>query len=340
MTRRYGSTLFWSGAARIIASVVVVILVVSLVTYYLLPRERSTFIEARTSIARLTIAEDSDWRLPATAWCGRVRASRNEDGQVPTGQICGVAPEIAPPGAVDIRWPGGAVIELIRRGTGPLEIRVEDLPGGGPIEAIGLQGSVRVSPGVRAVMPADILQNLAAVPFAGTVEIGDRIESGANEILYEGRYQFRERLMARKSSDVVAADDLMPGDSVVIFDQNAENPMEVTGFVSPPEPGEKGFLVIASAAQKGIWPALRVGRHGFATSDIVPGWTDRALADQFTLALVAILGFGAAIMTIIVGIHDLLAGRSSTAQPRSESAVAEASPKERADPPEDLKPEG
>lgn len=281
------------------------LLLIGLGVYYLAPLERSVFVEATTERALVVMTQDEQWRLSDAVLCGPTpRGRASGEGMLEAGSICGNGSLLAE-GRSTVEWPAGASLEVRRRGPGPAEVRLIAASERQPSAVIDGQKHELAS-GYRLILRENVVAALGAMPFVGRLVIGKGVSSGTNAVLRAGSYELRERLPFRPRPDITTQGALRPGDVVSIEDAAGED-VPVQGFLASPLAEETGLTVVGSAASSQRGLALSVARHGFAPTRIEPKWSDRALADQVTYALVVVMTVVLTFLSLAVHVRDLVA---------------------------------
>ncbi|MEM9781226.1 MAG: hypothetical protein AAF899_02015 [Pseudomonadota bacterium] len=341
--------------------VTLVTLMAAMFVYYHFSEDRSLVLEARTESLRVNATERTAWRLPGATVCAplpfrperRTPAAPETDtapADRPASDGTGAAGpcgdvEMATTGVVTIRWAKHDVFEARRRGLGGLEIVLrepsaqdrEERDREETDETIGVteiavdNRPLEVPDGGRIVVPTARFADLGALPFQGKVSIGSAIEDGGRGVLLDGRVEWREVFWLRSRSERVREERLFRGD-VVSIKTGAGDRAEVSGFISPADPEQLGMYVAGGAGSQtsSQRPLLELIRHGFLPTRLEPSWSNRALADQFVLAVVALVTAGVTLLTLVNGLHDALVGSDPAEPPTGEPQKGEpaASPHE------------
>lgn len=292
---------------------------------YLSPRPRSFAVDAQTRAVTFSFLGNSmnGWRLPGALVCLRkeVRSVASGDTAPDDAALCDPRLyELLRLGDIEMTWPDGTVVVLLRTGTGPVEILVSEIGASAPeVDGIALSRSSRI-----VVTDRGSLDNLI-LPFSATITIGGVPGPGSQDALISGTFEVREAMPTQERHVPLMTGPLFPGDQVRIVGDDTSN--EASSNIDIP--------VYGFAVPRGIEPGLQVAAYTppsrsalrldrFAADPIftVPTWIDRLVHDPILIGITAAAGIVGGLAGALNGILDLLR-RPATASPREERPTAD-----------------
>ena len=280
------------------------VLIVAGATYYNIIKTRTVVLSGATELIEVRFDAPRTWRLPETSVCTLDRPARGV-APPPDGRDgpCGASEvEQGPFVALDVVWPRGAAVQIERIGEGALVVTIiaapDRLAGDGDGERIAL------AEGARIVSSGWGDSGGRALPVSGDATLGAPVRAGADALLIDAAYEFREALLWRETTVGVLDGRLLAGDVARITER--DGPAFVEGFVAPEAPNRFGmrFVVVGGAHDAQI-VVVRTGAAPFVISS---RWSDRALKDPLALALTAIGGVLLVVVTLVTEITALARG--------------------------------
>lgn len=288
-----------------------VLLLAGLSAYYARPAARFFVVQAETASLELVAGGGSmsKWHLPAATACIWQEEGFRPAGVPAPADCSGDQYEIVGPMRLDFTWPAGTTLSLS--------------PGAGDTVLATVTGA----PGEKVELPSDLnltVDSLLVIPRASLAENGPLIVSGAdlaigalpngsrNGLLSSGSFRAREILRFRTSPATILEGDFLPGDWIG-FGGAAGERVRSYGTVDlvDGEDGDRPLLRVVAFSEPGLTHivARRLGASEASDRNpstwILPDWTDRLRNDPLGLALVALLGFGGAILGGIASIASL-----------------------------------
>ncbi|MDF2142933.1 hypothetical protein [Paenirhodobacter sp. CAU 1674] len=186
-----------------------------------------------------------------------------------------------------VSWPPEAVVRVSSPASGQLVLSLLS-DGEWPKET-------------RILLPEGALSRLGALGFYGHARVGQPAVSGEQDLLLSGSYEFRERSIWSRNTEVLRSGELRRGESVEIFRDGTEGgaPANQFGHITAEAPDTPGFHVsLASETGK---PVLRLVNYGgVATTTLAPNWIDRALHNSLILALALLLPVALSLVQILL----------------------------------------
>jgi len=291
---------------------ITVILTLALTTYYLVPLDRSIFISARTQVMSLVFAdaEKNYWQLENTTLCApkRERASQLDSANVlRPDALCGDEERLGA-AAFNLNFTQGTRILVVRTNSNQAVISIEKVPQiVGSISTRGESASkefpMRV--GMRFLVSTQNAANGEALPFDAEVVVGRQGFERSVPVLLTGAYELRETLLFRDRPELVGSGNLQMGD-VISVKSKARDHAAMSGILLFENDNPAAMRVAMSVGAEATESLkLQLVRWGFGTTDIEPSWSGRALADQFTYALVILLTLMGALLAALAHIKDL-----------------------------------
>lgn len=297
--------------ARIV-SLFILVCFGALFQYYTMGIERSIVVSGNTEVAKIKLTRETRWSFANIILCAPIPRKRsslvNSQDKWFDGKDCQSSHKVGE-GRGTVTWPVGASIFIRRRAMGVMEflfeIEADDQSLEASVALVGVEH--KVIQRSRIIVPMSDVINVGALDFIGSTVFGHSVNQGANAIFVSGEYEIREQLPFRHSLQLIRNGRLFRGDKVTILNSEKGND-ELSGFISASGPEDIGFNFVASATSKNSSGSqqgvnLKVARHGGVPVSIGTRWTDRALSDSLTLAISAILGALAVLITIIVELY-------------------------------------
>jgi len=266
---------------------VLVFSLIIMIAYYSIPIQRSLVLEARAQFATIVVHRTTRWYLGPASICLPLPPRRGVVKDSSEAANCGDVEKEIRGRQIVVSWSPSDIIELRQVSGGPFEILIWESTD----SVIAIDGDLQSVPtGSRIILPKERFSTLGALSFEGAVEAGRAIEDGSSGVLFEGRYQWRVLLPFRTTTDIVGEGSFFRGDTVSITNATGEQ-LSVYGFVNSLGNDIQGFGITAArgSSDSGSRPVLRLIRYGFSPTLIEPGWSDRALADRFVLAIITII---------------------------------------------------
>jgi hypothetical protein len=258
----------------------------------------------------------SKWHLSGVAIClWREEGYRRSEAAPAPSDCAGDQFEIVRPDRLDFIWPDGTEVTLSPRPDGGVLAEVTKTPDA----EVRLQGDLVLTVNSLLLIPPAALAANGPLIFSGTdLAIGALPNGSRSGLLSSGHFRAREILRFRLAPATILEGDFLPGDWISFGAASADEKVRSYGTVglADREGGSRPQLKVVAFSEPGLTHivARRLGASDASDRDpatwIVPDWTDRLRNDPLGLAVVALLGFGGAILGGIASIASLFAKRS------------------------------
>lgn len=274
--------------------------------YYLLPRDRSVLIEARTDEVMISARPDVVWAIPGAILCRDAPRSRQANATAaPPDGVCGAFLRIAEH-MERVIWPRGSKFALRRAGLGAPTIEVL-----APTGSTARRGSktFELEAGDLIVLPA----SYAPLPARGHAVLGAASASGPP--VRSGRFEWRETLPFRMRPSLIGSENLHAGDvvNVALGTCGSDERLIESLLILPFDRDTPGMTVVLSAADadrgSGDNMGLCLTRFGFDPTFIEPRIIDRIVSDPVIYGLGVFLTAALTVFPATLGVAEILALR-------------------------------
>lgn len=287
------------------------LLLAALTIYYSRPSARFFVVQAETASVKLVASgRMARWHLSGAKACLWREDGYRRPGSVTAPADCtGDQFEIVGPRSLDFFWPEGTEVGFSPGAEDTVLATVTKAPGG----TVALQDDLSLTVDSLLVIPKAALAANGPLIFSGTdLAIGALPNGSRSGLLSSGNFRARELLLFRSSPATILEGDFLPGDWIG-FGGAAGERVRSYGTVDLVDraDSDRPRLRIVAFSEPGLTHivARRLGASEASERDpstwIVPDWTDRLRNDPLGLALVALLGFGGAIIGGVASIASL-----------------------------------
>lgn len=152
-------------------------------------------------------------------------------------------------------------------------------------EILVQSGSSRYQTGTLIIVSDAEFERLGTMSFAGAVEIGNLMSTGAKDYLLSGNFHVRELGVFGHRTNVVKQGEFAKGDVVSVVSKSATREL-VDGFghITLSADKERGLVIVFISANESA--ALRINALGQDRPAILePYWLERALTNSFLVVL-------------------------------------------------------
>lgn len=287
------------------------LLLAALTIYYSSPSTRFFVVQAETAGVKLVASgRMARWHLSGARACLWREDGYRRPGSVAAPADCaGDQFEIVGPQSLDFFWPEGTEVDFSPGAEDTVLATVTKAPGG----TVVVQDDLSLTVDSLLVIPKAALVANGPLIFSGTdLAIGGLPNGSRRGLLSSGSFRARELLRFRSSPATILEGAFLPGDWIGFGGADGER-VRSYGTVDLVDRagGDRPRLRVVAFSEPGLTHivARRLGASEASERDpstwIVPDWTDRLRNDPLGLALVALLGFGGAILGGITSITSL-----------------------------------
>lgn len=311
--------------------------------YYLLPKERSFIIIAKTNIIELTTDGSfaDPWIFEEAVLCLPPDLSKKtdnlvfpSDGEFPTAEKGFCKSKTSTRRDIrnlEINWPKGVNLRLRKLPGDEIELRVsfsevQLSKSENVLTSVEISHTEAENPDEEIILltegallrfPATALREQSILVFGGDARIGVPPNSGETELLLGGQYEIRETFWLQKRPFVVARGELVLGDRVTVVNGSNKDaiPVPAEGFVSMQgQESRSDYLNVVFATSPNARSAMRLERAGSSAIYVETTWFERVSSDPVPATLSALAGLLSSLAVIFRPIFDAPSGDNDKRQ--------------------------